>query len=169
MSIKRASAVGGAGRPKDEGGAKIDRQDLWDELSKRADEEPFTAAEVAQSMALPEAAVAKSLLNLAYERLLEKIEGSKYRATMLKSITQAEFNRALGAKVDPKRQQGNVEIDRLKKNNDEMRRRLLEAVADRDRYLALLKKHSIDPDEGRTSEGQSADTKASEDRADEGQ
>jgi hypothetical protein len=131
---------------KDESGAKIDRQELWDDLQKRVENgEPFTAADVAQGMGAPEAAVSKHLLTLAYERLLERVEAGKYRAAPLKGTSHADFIKALAAKIDPKRQQDQVEIERLKKNNDEMRRRLLEAVGERDRYLALLKKHGIDP------------------------
>jgi hypothetical protein len=132
----------------DESAVKIDRQELWDELQKRAEtNEAFTSADLARSVAAPEAAVARSLANLAYERLLEKADGGQFRAGPLKETTQADFNRALVAKIDPKRQQDQLEIERLKRNNDEMRRRLLEAVGDRDRYLALLRKHGIDPAE----------------------
>jgi hypothetical protein len=147
--MKRQSP--GAATPrggKDESGAKIDKQELWDDLQKRAEsEEPFTAADVAQNMGAPEAAVSRHLLTLAYERLLERVEAGKYRASPMKSTNHADFVKALTAKIDPKRQQDQVEIERLKKNNDEMRRRLLEAVGERDRYLALLKKHNIDPAE----------------------
>jgi hypothetical protein len=148
--MKRSGGASSVGprRGVDESSAKVDKQDLWDELSKRAeDNEPFSPAEIAQAIATPEAAVSKTLLTLAYERLLERVEGGRYRAGPIKGTTQADFVRAMGAKVDPKRQQDQLEIERLKKNNDEMRRRLLEAVGERDRYLALLKKHSIDPAE----------------------
>ena len=147
MSLKRSSIDRGGGRqPVDESSAKIDRQELWDELRKHVDEnEPFTPADVAQAIGAPEAAVSKHLLTLAYERLLEKVEAGKYRAGPMKEATQAIFVKALTAKIDPKRGQDQVEIERLKKNNDEMRRRLLEAVAERDRLLAILKKHGIDP------------------------
>ena len=149
VSIKRSSSDRGSGfRPKDESAAKVDRQELWDDLQRRAEtNEPFAPADAAQSIGAPEAAVAKNLLNLAYERLLERVDAGRYRAGVLKDVSQADFNKALVAKIDPKRQQDQVEIERLKKNNDEMRRRLIEAVADRDRYLALLKKHGVDPSE----------------------
>ena len=147
MSLKRSSMDKGSARqPVDESAAKIDRQELWDDLRRRAEEnEPFTAADVAQAIGAPEAAISKHLLTLAYERLIEKIEAGKYRAGPIKDTTQAVFVKALTAKIDPKRNQDQLEIDRLKKNNDEMRRRLLEAVAERDRLLAILKKHGIDP------------------------
>jgi DNA-binding transcriptional ArsR family regulator len=137
---------GGGRQPADESAAKIDRQELWDELRKRADDpEPFTASDIAQAIGAPEAAVSKHLLTLAYERLLEKGDAGKYRAGPIKDTTQAIFVKSLTAKIDPKRNQDQLEIDRLKKNNDEMRRRLLEAVSERDRLLAILKKHGIDP------------------------
>jgi hypothetical protein len=149
VSIKRSSIdKGGPRQASDESSAKIDRQEFWDDLRRRADgNEPFTAADVAQNIAAPEAAVSKHLLSLAYERLVEKVEAGKYRAGPIKDTTQATFNKALSAKIDPKRNQDQVEIERLKKNNDEMRRRLLEAVGERDRLLAVLKKHGIDPAE----------------------
>lgn len=148
MSLKRSSLDRGA-RPKtDESGAKVERQDLWDELFKRAAaNEPFSPAEIGQEIGAPEAAVSKALLNLAYERLVEKVDGGRYRSGPLAHSDQAIFNKALAAKIDPKRAQDQQEIERLKKNNDEMRRRLLEAVGERDRLLALLKKHGIDPAE----------------------
>jgi hypothetical protein len=148
VSMKRSHAAAGARGPKDESSAKIERQELWDELNRRAEaNEPFAPADIAQDVGAPEAAVAKALLNLAFERVIEKADAGRYRAGPVKSVSQADFNKALSAKIDPKRQQDQVEIERLKKNNDEMRRRLLEAVAERDRYLALLKKHGIDPSE----------------------
>lgn len=133
----------------DESGAKVDRQELWEELNKRAaDNEPFSPGDIAQAIGAPEAAVAKTLLTLAAEHIVEKAaEVGRYRAGPLAHTDQAGFNRAFAAKADPKRGQNNLEIERLKKNNDEMRRRLLEAVAERDRLMALLKKHGIDPAE----------------------
>ena len=151
MSIKRTSAAGGGPGfrgAKDESSAKVDRQDLWDELQKRVEAgDPFAPADVAAEIGAPEAAVAKQLLHLAYERLLERVDAGRYRANPLRDTSQADFNKALTAKIDPKRQQDQVEIERLKKNNDEMRRRLIEAVAERDRFRALLEKHGIDPSE----------------------
>lgn len=148
MSLKRSSVDRGTRQKTDESGAKVERQDLWDELVKRAAaNEPFTPAEIGQEIGAPEAAVSKALLNLAYERLLDKADGGRYRAGPIAHSDQATFNKALTAKIDPKRAQDQQEIERLKKNNDEMRRRLLEAVAERDRLVALLRKHGIDPSE----------------------
>lgn len=147
MSIKRSSSSDKGSRSRsDESHAKIDRQELWDELEKRAEaNEPFSPAELGHSMGAPEAAVAKALLNLAHERLIDKAEGGRYLAGPIKDHSQAAFIKAFTAKPNPKRGLESAEVDRLKKNNDEMRRRLLEAVAERDRLLALLKKHGIDP------------------------
>ena len=146
MSLKRSSADRTPRTKPDDSAAKIDRQELWDELSKRAgSNDPFSATDVARNMGVPEAAVARSLTHLAYERLLEKVEGALYRVASLRDVSQADFNKALASKIDAKRQQDQLEIDRLKRNNDEMRRRLLEAIGERDRYLALLQKHGIDP------------------------
>jgi hypothetical protein len=146
VSMKRTGGAGGARRGVDESGAKIEKQDLWDELQKRmASNEPFSPVDISVAISAPEAAVAKALLTLAYERLLEKADANRYKAGPLASATQADFVKALTARIDPKRQQDSVEIERLKKNNEEMRRRLLEAVAERDRYKALLEKNGIDP------------------------
>ena len=148
MSLKRSSVDRGTRAKADESGARVDRDDLRDELMKRAVEnQPFSPAEIAQAIGAPEAAVAKQLLHLAYERLLDKADTGRYRAGPLGGADQATFNKALTAKIDPKRSQDQLEIERLKKNNDEMRRRLLEAVGERDRLVALLKKHGIDPTE----------------------
>jgi hypothetical protein len=146
VSMKRTGGAGGARRESDESGAKVEKQDLWDELQKRvAGNEPFAPVDVAVSIAAPEAAVAKALMTLAYERLLEKADANRYKAGPLASASQADFVKALAARIDPKRQQDWLEIERLKKNNEEMRRRLLDAVAERDRYKALLEKAGIDP------------------------
>jgi hypothetical protein len=145
VSMKRTSASG-ARRASDESTAKVEKQDLWDELQKRAvANEPFAPVDVAQAISAPEAAVAKALLTLSYEHLLEKADANRYKAAPLAGISQAEFVKALAVRIDPKRQQDWLEIERLKKNNEEMRRRLLEAVAERDRYKALLEKNGIDP------------------------
>ena len=146
MSMKRTGGAGGARRESDESGAKVEKQDLWDELQKRvAGNEPFAPVDVAVAISAPEAAVAKALMTLAYERLLEKADANRYKAGPLASASQADFVKALAARIDPKRQQDWLEIERLKKNNEEMRRRLLDAVAERDRYKALLEKAGIDP------------------------
>jgi hypothetical protein len=147
VSMKRTSAAGGVRRASDESTAKIEKQDLWDELQKRvASNEPFAPVDIAQAISAPEAAVAKALLTLSFERLLDKADANRYKAAPLANVSQADFVKALSARIDPKRQQDLLEIERLKKNNEEMRRRLLDAVAERDRYRALLEKAGIDPD-----------------------
>ena len=62
-------------------------------------------------------------------------------------MSQAEFVKAFAraSKVDSTRQRDLTEIGRLKQNNDVMRQRLLQAMAERDHYLAALKAHGIDP------------------------
>jgi hypothetical protein len=146
--MKRSSGAGGARRTPGDAGNKLERQDLWDELQKRVENpEPFSPVDIAQAIGASEAAVAGAMLSLAYERMVERVDTNRYRCPNLKDASQADFNRALATKIDPKRQQDWLEIERLKKNNDEMRRRLLDAVAERDRVVALLKKHGIDPNE----------------------
>ncbi len=112
MSIKRSSIDRGSTRQAaDESSAKVDRQEFWDDLRQRAEaNEPFTAADVAQSIGAPEAAVSKHLLTLAFERLVEKVEAGKYRAGPIKDTNQASFIRALSAKIDTKRNQDQLEI-----------------------------------------------------------
>jgi len=61
-------------------------------------------------------------------------------------LGQAEFLKAFAraSRVDSSRQRDLSDITRLKQNNDIMRQRLLTAIAERDHYLAALKKHGID-------------------------
>ena len=138
MSMKRATG-GGARKAVDESATKIDRQHLWDELQKRAEaNEPFAPVELAQAMGMPEAAISRVLLTLAFERVIDKVDANKYRPGPVANISQADFNKAMAAKIDPRRQQDQLEIERLKKNNEEMRRRLLDASAERDKFLQLI-------------------------------
>jgi hypothetical protein len=90
--------------------------------------------------------VSRALLGLAAEGYLEKVEAGKYRAATFLEVPQAEFLKALtrASKTDSTRQRDLSEIDRLKKNNDIMRARLLTVVAERDHYLAALKSRGID-------------------------
>ena len=91
--------------------------------------------------------VSKALLGLAAEGYLEKVEVGKYRAAGMAELGQAEFLKAFAraSRVDSTRQRDLSEIARLKQNNDTMRQRLLATIAERDHYLAALKKHGIDP------------------------
>jgi hypothetical protein len=149
MSLKRSlsggrSSFGGGG----EAGAKVDRQELYDELKRLAGTgEAFTPVDVSLAIGAGEPQVSKALLGLAAEGYLEKAEVGKYRATTVADLSQAEFLKAFAraSKVDSTRQRDLSEIGRLKQNNDTMRQRLLAAIAERDHYLAALKKHGIDP------------------------
>jgi hypothetical protein len=149
MSLKRSlssgrGSFGGGG----EAGAKVDRQELYDELKRLAGTgEAFTPVDVSLAIGAGEPQVSKALLGLAAEGYLEKAEVGKYRATTVADLSQAEFLKAFAraSKVDSTRQRDLSEIGRLKQNNDTMRQRLLAAIAERDHYLAALKKHGIDP------------------------
>ena len=97
VSLKRSSMDRGGGRQAvDESSAKIDRQELWDELRKRAEDgEPFTPADVAQNIGAPEAAVPY------LERAGVEIEMSGPPG-MLSSVRMAQARMALaGARPDP--------------------------------------------------------------------
>src|SRR5689334_15216469 len=149
MSLKRSvssgrSSFGGGG----EAGARVDRQELYDELKRLAGTgESFTPVDVALAIGAGEPQVSKALLGLAAEGYLEKAEVGKYKATSIVDLSQAEFLKAFAraSKVDSTRQRDLSEIGRLKANNDTMRQRLLTAIAERDHYLAALKKAGIDP------------------------
>jgi hypothetical protein len=148
MSLKRShtsskSAFGGG-----DAGAKVDRQELFDELKRMAtSNETFTPVDVALSIGAGEPQVSKALLGLAAEGYLEKVEVGKYKAAGMVELGQAEFLKAFAraSRVDSTRQRDLAEIGRLKQNNDTMRQRLLAAIAERDHYLAALKQHGIDP------------------------
>ena len=150
MSLKRShsggkSSFGGSGG---DAGAKVDRQELFDELKRLAtSNDSFTPVDVALSIGAGEPQVSKCLLGLAAEGYLEKVEVGRYRATLMSDMGQAEFLKAFAraSKVDSTRQRDLSEIGRLKQNNDTMRQRLLAAIAERDHYLAVLKTHGIDP------------------------
>jgi len=147
MSLKRSHSSSGKSSSGD-AGAKVDRQELFDELKRlSAKGETFTPVDVALAIGAGEPQVSKALLGLAAEGYLEKAELGKYRATGMAELAQAEFLKAFAraSRVDSTRQRDLSEITRLKQNNDTMRQRLLTAIAERDHYLAALKKHGIDP------------------------
>jgi hypothetical protein len=149
MSLKRShssgkSSFGGGG----DAGAKVDRQELYDELKRLATSgDAFTPVDVSLAIGAGEPQVSKALLGLAAEGYLEKVELGKYRAVGMAELGQAEFLKAFtrASRVDSTRQRDLSEIGRLKQNNDTMRQRLLGAIAERDHYLAVLKRHGIDP------------------------
>jgi len=149
MSLKRShtpgKSFGGAGG---DGGSKIDRQDLYDELKRfSATGDGFTPVDIALTIGSSEALVSKAFLGLAIEGMLERLDGGKYRSTPMVEVGQAEFVKALAraSHVDSTRQRDLSEIGRLKQNNDTMRQRLLAAIAERDHYLSVLRSHGIDP------------------------
>ena len=149
MSLKRSHSSGkssfGGGS---DAGAKVDRQELYDELKRLAtSNEAFTPVDVSLAIGAGEPQVSKALLGLAAEGYLEKVEVGKYRAAGMADLGQAEFLKAFAraSRVDSTRQRDLSEISRLKQNNDTMRQRLLTAIAERDHYLGVLKKHGIDP------------------------
>jgi hypothetical protein len=149
MSLKRShtsgkSSFGGGG----DAGAKVDRQELFDELKRlSASGSAFSPVDVSLSIGAGEPQVSKALLGLAAEGYLEKVDVGKYRAAGMTDLGQAEFLKAFAraSRVDSSRQRDLSEIGRLKQNNDTMRQRLLATVAERDHYLAALKRHGIDP------------------------
>jgi hypothetical protein len=149
MSLKRSIGGGGRTLGGSDGGAKVGRQEMYDELKKlAASNASFTPVDVALSIGAGEPQVSRALLGLAAEGCVEKIETGKYRvAPMFGDLTMPEFlkvfNRA--SKTDSTRQRDLSEIGRLKQNNDIMRGKLLAAIAERDHYLAALKRHNIDP------------------------
>src|SRR5262245_23805512 len=147
MSLKRSQAGGrstfGGGK---EAGAKVDRQELFDELKRLAGTAgAFTPVDVALAIGAGEPQVSRALLGLAAAGHLEKVDAGRYRATPMAEMAQAEFLKAYAraSKVDSTRQRDLGEIARLKQNNDVMRQRLLTAIAERDHYLAALRKHNI--------------------------
>jgi hypothetical protein len=149
MSLKRSHASthnsSGAGS---DSGTKLGRQEFFDELKKHAQTgQVFTPVDISMAIGAAEAAVSRALLGLAAEGYLEKVETGKYRSTSFAEVPQAEFIKALAraSKTDSTRQRDLSEISRLKQNNDVMRAKLLGALAERDHYLAALKRHGIDP------------------------
>jgi hypothetical protein len=149
MSLKRSSAggrshFGGGADP----GAKVGRQELYDELKRLAENaQLFAPVDIALAIGAGEPQVSRALLGLAAEGYLEKVEAGKYKATPFAEVPQSEFVKALAraSKTDSARQRDLSEIGRLKQNNDIMRGKLLGLVAERDHYLKVLKEHGIDP------------------------
>ena len=149
MSLKRSNSGGrGLGGGGADGGGKVDRQELFDELKRLAVAgDSFTPVDIALAIGAGEPLVSKALLGLAAEGCLERVDGGQYRAGPMADLGQAEFVKAFAraSKVDSTRQRDLSEIGRLKQNNDVMRQRLLTAIGERDHYLAVLKLRGIDP------------------------
>jgi hypothetical protein len=150
MSLKRSQAGGGRthfGGSADPG-AKVGRQELYDELKRLAQANAlFAPVDIALAIGSGEPQVSRALLGLAAEGYLEKVDAGRYRATPFAEVPIAEFIKALSraTKTDSARQRDLSEISRLKQNNDIMRNKLLTVVAERDHYLAALKARGIDP------------------------
>lgn len=148
MSIKRGSGTTGSSLGSGEVGSKVDRQRLYDDLKKRSETGAvFTPVDVALAIGAAEPQVVRSLLGLAAEGALEKIELGHYKATPVSDMDMADFIKLFSraSKMDATRMRDIAEIDRLKKNNDVMRVRLVRAQVERDHYLAACKSHNIDP------------------------
>lgn len=148
MSLKRSHQGGRSFGGSGDAGGKVDRQELFDELKRlAASAEAFTSVDVALAIGAGEAQVSKSLIGLAAEGYLDRVEAGQYRAGPMTDINQAEFVKAFAraSKVDSTRQRDLSEISRLKQNNDVMRQRLLAAIAERDHYLDALRTRGIDP------------------------
>jgi hypothetical protein len=149
MSLKRSHSSGkGSFGGGSDAGAKVDRQELFDELKRLATSgAPFSPVDVSLAIGAGEPQVSKALLGLAAEGYLEKVDVGKYRASGMAELGQAEFLKAFAraSRVDSTRQRDLSEIGRLKQNNDTMRQRLMTAIAERDHYLAALKRSGIDP------------------------
>jgi len=121
---------------------------LFDELKRLAQANQFFApVDIALAIGAGEPQVSRALLGLAAEGYLEKVDAGRYKATPFAEVPQSEFIKALAraSKTDSARQRDLSEIARLKQNNDIMRGKLLTIVAERDHYLAALKKAGIDP------------------------
>jgi hypothetical protein len=159
MSIKRSSSGRQPVRGTTDSGktsTKVDRQELFDELRRRADsDEPFLPSDVAAALGITELVAGKYLLLLSSDGFLERIDGGKFRAAPMREISPVQFLKELQlAAKNPQREKDLADISRLRSNNDIMRERLLAANSERDalklerdRYLELLRRHDIDPNE----------------------
>jgi hypothetical protein len=149
MSLKRSHSTTRATFGTGDSGAKVGRQEIYDELKKMQEaDQVFAPVDVALSIGAGEPQVSRVLLGLAAEGLLEKVESGKYQVSpAFAELSMSEFVKAVtrASRTDSTRQRDLSEISRLKQNNDIMRARLLQAIAERDHYLAALKQHGIDP------------------------
>ena len=94
MSLKRSTAAAAGPWGGSDGGAKVGRQELYDELQEagRQRTQAFTPVDVALSIGAGEPQVSRALLGLAAEGCLEKVELGKYRVTpMFADLTMPEF------------------------------------------------------------------------------
>ena len=149
MSLKRGLGSMGRAFGAADAGAKVGKQELYDELTKLAQaNQAFTPVDVALSIGAGEPQVSRLLLGLAAEGCLDKVDLGKYRVTQaFTDLSMPEYLKAFAraTKTDSTRQRDLSDIARLKQNNDVMRAKLLQAIAERDHYLAALRSHGIDP------------------------
>ncbi len=148
MSLKRSNPTRTTSLSGGDAGGKVNRQDLFEDLQKRAENgSVFSAVDVALAIGAIEAQVARALLGLAAEGIVQKADSGRYRATGVVGLPVAEFLKAFtrASKLDGTRMRDLSEIDRLKKNNDVMRAKLMRGQAEAAHYLSLLQKHGIDP------------------------
>ena len=148
MSLKRShtsskSAFGGG-----DAGAKVDRQELFDELKRMAaSNEPFTPGRRLAVHWRRRAAGVEGAARPGRRGLSGEGRDRQIPAAGMAELGQAEFLKAFAraSRVDSTRQRDLAEIARLKQNNDTMRQRLLAAIAERDHYLAALKQRGSTP------------------------
>ena len=101
MSLKRShssgkSSFGGGG----DTGAKVDRQELFDELKRMAaSERELHAVDVSLAIGAGEPQVSKALLGLAAEGYLEKVEAGKYRASGIAELGAGRVRQGVRAGV----------------------------------------------------------------------
>jgi hypothetical protein len=149
MSLKRSLGSMGRAFGAADAGAKVGRQELYDELTKMAKaSQAFTPVDVALSIGAGEPQVSRLLLGLAAEGCLEKVDLGKYRVSAtFTDLSMPEFLKAFAraTKTDSTRQRDLSDIARLKQNNDVMRGKLLQAIAERDHYMAACQRAGIDP------------------------
>jgi len=149
MSMKRTSAGRGGSTL---GGAdvsgKVNRDSLYADLKRRATAgEAFNSVDIALSLGASEPHVAKTLLGLAADAVLRKTDVGRYTAESLLEMEPADFTKAFSraSKLDGQRIRDIQEIERLKKNNDIMRARVLTLSAERDHFKAALDARGINP------------------------
>src|SRR2546423_27346 len=128
MSLKRSQAggrthFGGGADP----GAKVGRQELYDELKRLAQANQFFApVDVALAIGAGEPQVSRALLGLAAEGCLEKLEVGKYRVhPSFADLSMPEFLKAFSraSKPDSTRQRDLPQLGRLQQNHHLTRRR----------------------------------------------
>jgi hypothetical protein len=149
MSMKRnSSGRGGSTLGGAEVSGKVNRDTLYDDLKRRAAAgEAFNSVDVALSVGASEPHVAKTLLGLAADAVLRKTEVGRYTAESLLEMEPADFTKAFSraSKMDGQRIRDIQEIERLKKNNDIMRARVLTLSSERDHFKSVLDARGINP------------------------